>query len=681
MTSRPPPTDLAPSESGAPSLRVRSRTRALAITGAYAVLAALWIYFSDAVLAALVPDADALVRWSVYKGLAFVAVTSLLLFVLMRGAFRAIETGYQSLTRKDAERRRAQADAERVGRLYAALSHVNQAIVRTGTRQELFDEVCHGLVDAGGFLTAWIGWENDDNRVVPIARAGRDDGYLDAVSIYTDDRPDGQGPSGIAFRSAEPYICNDVRNDPVAERWREPALARGFEACGCFPIEVEGEVLGLLNVYAAETGFFQPREIALLSEVAADVAFALANERRDAARRQAEAVARQERTFSETMVDSLPGILYLYTDEGRFLRWNENFARVSGYSDDEIAEMHPLDFFAPDDRQTLVDRISEVFEKGDSFVEAPFRSKNGTLTPYFFTGRRVELDGRTCLVGVGIDVSERMRAEEERRAAEAALRELNQTLELKVEERTEALRAALVRAEAADRLKSAFLATMSHELRTPLNSIVGFTGILLQELAGPLNPEQAKQLSMVQGSARHLLALINDVLDLSKIEAGQLEVRADAFSLPDAVERVADSVRPLAEGKGLSLEVQVEPGVGEIVADRRRVEQVLLNLVNNGIKFTDRGGITVRAERANGQVYLRVRDTGIGIAPEDQGLLFKPFSQIDTGLTRQHEGTGLGLAICRRLVDLMGGEIRATSTVGEGSEFHVTLPIEPPPSA
>lgn len=642
MTSRETPADPRPAGQRTVRLRARVRSRTLVIVGAYAVLAALWIFFSDAVLARIVTDPDVLVRWSVYKGLAFVGVTSLLLFVLVRGAFRAIENGW--------------AEAERLGRLYAALSHVNQAIVRTGSQGELFAEVCHGLVDAGGFLTAWVGWEDQTTRrIVPVARAGRDDGYLDSVSIYTDDRPDGYGPSGIAFRSGDPFICNDVRHDPVAERWRHPALARGFEACGCFPVRVEGEVRGLLNVYADAPDYFQPREVALLTEVAADLSYALENQRRDDARRRAEALARQERTFSETMVDSLPGILYLYTEEGRFLRWNDKFAEVSGYTDAEILGMHPLDFFAPDDQPELIARISEVFDRGEAFVEAPFRSKDGTLKPYFFTGRRVELDGRTCLVGVGIDVSERARAEEERRAAQEAL----------------------VRAQAADRLKSAFLATMSHELRTPLNSIVGFTGILLQGLAGPLNDEQAKQLGMVQGSARHLLALINDVLDLSKIEAGQLEVRADAFALPEAVERVTESVRPLAENKGLSLDVEVAPDVGDIVADRRRVEQVLLNLVNNGIKFTERGGITVSADRENGRVHLRVRDTGIGIAPEDQALLFRPFSQIDSGLTRQHEGTGLGLAICRSLVELMGGEIDATSEPGRGSEFRVTLPVEP----
>lgn len=271
---------------------------------------------------------------------------------------------------------------------------------------------------------------------------------------------------------------------------------------------------------------------------------------------------------------------------------------------------------------------------------------------------------------LSIDITERKKAED-------ALKELNVSLEQKVVERTEELQAALVRAEAADRLKSAFLATMSHELRTPLNSIIGFTGIVLQELAGPLNEEQTKQLGMVRGSARHLLDLINDVLDISKIEAGQLEVKAEPFDLRESVERVAASVRPSAEQKGLELVVRMNLEADEMTGDRRRVEQVLINVVNNAIKFTERGRVTIDVERDDENAVVRVTDTGIGIKPEDMGTLFLPFRQIDTGLSRQHEGTGLGLAICRKLVTLMGGDITVSSEWARGSEFVVTLPLKP----
>ena len=230
-------------------------------------------------------------------------------------------------------------------------------------------------------------------------------------------------------------------------------------------------------------------------------------------------------------------------------------------------------------------------------------------------------------------------------------------------------------AQEADRLKSAFLASMSHELRTPLNSIIGFTGILLQGLVGPLNGEQQKQLGMVMHSARHLLALINDVLDISKIEAGGLELALEPFDVCQAVQRAIQTVTPLADKKGLALVVEVSPEVGRITGDQRRVEQILINLINNAIKFTDKGEVRIRSKIAEGRLVTQVTDTGIGIRPEDVGKLFQPFRQIDTGVARRHEGTGLGLAICDRLVQMMGGTIGVESRWGEGSTFTFTLPV------
>jgi len=260
--------------------------------------------------------------------------------------------------------------------------------------------------------------------------------------------------------------------------------------------------------------------------------------------------------------------------------------------------------------------------------------------------------------------------------AEQELATYRDHLERLVKERTAELEMAKERAEAADRIKSAFLATMSHELRTPLNSIIGFTGIILQGIVGPLNDEQKKQLGMVRGSAQHLLSLINDVLDISKIEAGQLQITHEDFDLREALEKTVASVRPLAEKKGLTLSCTVSDGIDMIPADRRRVEQVLLNLISNAVKFTEQGSVMVECKSDGDRVMISVTDTGIGIRPEDLDTIFQDFRQVDSGMTRKYEGTGLGLSISKRLVNLMGGQIQVESRWGSGSTFSFSLPRE-----
>lgn len=292
--------------------------------------------------------------------------------------------------------------------------------------------------------------------------------------------------------------------------------------------------------------------------------------------------------------------------------------------------------------------------------------------PDAFDDTEIELlEDLGATISHGMDA---LRLQKERDAILASLEQAHADLEKRVQARTWELSLAKEAAESADRLKSTFLATMSHELRTPLNSIIGFTGILLQGLAGALNDEQRKQLGMVQISARHLLALITDVLDISKIEAGQLVLADEPVAVRECIATCAAAVEPLAKKKGLALAVEIDPAAPMLRGDRRRIEQILLNLVGNAIKFTERGGVTITlAARPDGQ-SVTVRDTGIGIAAQDLESIFEPFHQLEVGLARRHEGTGLGLSICRKLVDLMGGTIGVESTPGVGSAFTFTFP-------
>ena len=243
----------------------------------------------------------------------------------------------------------------------------------------------------------------------------------------------------------------------------------------------------------------------------------------------------------------------------------------------------------------------------------------------------------------------------------------------RIQQHSQELTTAMLRAEESDQLKSAFLASMSHELRTPLNSIIGLTGVLLQEMPGPLNVEQTKQLDIVRKSSNHLLDLINDVLDISKIEAGQLELYPETFRMKDAIDSAIQTVAPLAAEKNLPVLTSIQDDTVSVYADKRRVEQVIVNLLNNAIKFTDGGKIVVSCEQLNNGVFTSVRDTGAGIPTTFQDQLFMPFRQIDSGLARKGQGTGLGLSICKRLIEMSGGTISFTSREGHGSTFTFVL--------
>ena len=229
--------------------------------------------------------------------------------------------------------------------------------------------------------------------------------------------------------------------------------------------------------------------------------------------------------------------------------------------------------------------------------------------------------------------------------------------------------------EVASQHKSEFLANMSHELRTPLNAIIGFSEVLLERMFGELNEKQDDYLKDIHTSGRHLLSLINDILDLSKVEAGRMELEPSRFDVPTAIGNAMTLVRERAQRHGIALRIEVAPGVGEIVADERKFKQILLNLLTNAVKFTPDGGrVDVLAHRAGGMLEVAVRDTGIGIAQGDRQAVFEEFRQVGRHYTNKQEGTGLGLALTKRFVELHGGRIRLESEPGKGSTFTFTIP-------
>lgn len=363
------------------------------------------------------------------------------------------------------------------------------------------------------------------------------------------------------------------------------------------------------------------------------------------------------------LVESANSIILRWTSKGEITFINQFAQQFFGFNLDEIIGQNIIGTIVPE-VETSGRRISGLVEdivKNPAAYEGNVNEnvkKNGQRVWVAWTNRPLTDENSQLveILSIGTDITKLVEAEKELRDT---MEELDRAKE---------------RAESADRLKSAFLATMSHELRTPLNSIIGFTGILIQRLGGPLNDEQDKQLNMVYNSARHLLDLINDVLDISKIEAEQLKVVSEPFNLRNSVEKIIKSSQPLADKKGIDLSVSIAPEIVEINSDCRRFEQIMLNLISNAIKFTEQGFVHVNCKTKDDKVIIEVKDSGIGIKKEDMGILFNAFQQIETGITRKYDGTGLGLSICKKLAHLLGGEIIVESEWGAGSTFSLILP-------
>jgi PAS domain S-box-containing protein len=380
--------------------------------------------------------------------------------------------------------------------------------------------------------------------------------------------------------------------------------------------------------------------------------------------KRAEQLLQESEERHRKLFDNNPHPTWVFDRETlRFLAVNSAAVRKYGYSVDEFLAMTIKEIRPAEDIPVLLESVGRLNDGMDSAGIWRHRRKDGTVIDVEITSYPLNFAGRPAEVVVAVDVTQRRRDEQEKRKFTDSLAVTNQELELRNRE-----------VERATQLKSKFLANMSHELRTPLNAIVGFSELLGEETAGQLNVKQKRFVDHIKHGSTHLLQLINDILDLSKIEAGQLELRCEDFQVEDALPEVLSTIRPLAMAK--NIQVQHKAGkVGPVYADRVRFKQILYNLLSNAVKFTPNGGrIDIDCAESENAVRISVADTGIGIRPEDQGVVFEEFRQVESNTHAASEGTGLGLAITKRLVEQQGGKVSLESEQGKGSRFTFTLP-------
>ena len=513
-------------------------------------------------------------------------------------------------------------------------------------------------------------------------------------------RPTREFMAGRCLVDRSVVHISDFETDPsVPVLAREIARQRGFRATLNVPMVRGEQPIGVISVSRAEAGAFSQREIELLQTFADQAVIAVENVRlfkeleartQDLTRSVGELRALGEvgqaisstldlRTVLSTIVARATqlsgtdaGVIYEY-DEQR-----EVFVpRATEHLETEIVEtMLATPVRKGEGATGQLAEIQEPIQVPD-ILAAPAESRvHGALVRAGYRALlAVPLVREDHLIGgltvirkatgdFGPEVIDLLRTF----ATQSALAIQNARLFQEIAEKSRQI-------EVASQHKSEFLANMSHELRTPLNAIIGFSEVLTDRLFGELNDKQAEYLKDIYASGTHLLSLINDILDLSKIEAGRMELELTDFDLPTALDNALTLVRERAGRRGITLETSVDEGLGEVRADERKIRQVVLNLLSNAIKFTPEGGrIELRAVPVDGSVEVSVSDTGVGIAPEDQEAVFEEFRQVGTA-EKKAEGTGLGLTLCRKFVELHGGRIRVQSEVGRGSTFTFTIPV------
>jgi PAS domain S-box-containing protein len=562
-------------------------------------------------------------------------------------------------------RKHLEAQLRRRTRLYRALSETNRLIARAADLDELLSRACKvAAAQADLPLVAVARYRPHQPEGQILATAGTES--LALAEEFLELRGHGGvfPPALGADANIETLIVNDVEAGPISSATRVACLRFGIRSLASFALGAGAGIEARLAVFAREPRLLEGETLELFTDMARDLSLAVdrfgERQRRERAEQRLQEVARR----MTTLIDAAPVPVFDLDAEGRVLSlWNPAAAQLFGWRRDElIGRRLPIVPEGPDGQGQFDGlRARTLAGAPQSGCEVRYLCRDGSAVYLSLaTAPIAGVEGEPAMLVVAEDITARHAAAEALRAARDALEE-------RVRERTRELEVARDKAEEADRIKTAFLANMSQELRTPLNSIIGFSSLLLSGGPGAINDEQGKQLGLIRGAGERLLSLIDDILDISRLQAEDAQLHREPTPLRDMLLRVVDGVRPQAASRRLQLTTDIESCVA--MAEPRRLEQVLSRLLSNAVEYTEQGSVTVRCRQDEDSVYIAVEDTGIGINASDQQRLFRPFE----ALQKRAAGQGLGLAISRRLVEAMNGEITVESEPGRGSTFTVRL--------
>jgi PAS domain S-box-containing protein len=542
------------------------------------------------------------------------------------------------------ERKRAETRIQHLNNMLGAIRNVNQLITREKDKERLVQESCILLVENRGWQLAWILLVGKDQRYITAASAGADEQFL----FLVEQMKRGNYPRCVrdTLIQGQPFIvCDDVR-----KQHKDCVLINCLAGEGAFTarLEHEGKVYGTITVGVLPELVLDREEQSLFQELVTDLSYALAGIESEEERQRAEDSLKLFRSLIEQSNDAIEVI---NPETGCLLDANERAFTNLGYTREEFLSLKVSDIDPIVDESMFSKIVEKVRKSGSTTIETRHRRKDGSNFPVEVNIKYVCLD-RDYLVTVARDITERKRAEEIQRE--------NEYLTY------------------ASKVKSDFLANMSHELRSPLNAVIGFSELLKMKTAGELNEKQQQYVSDILTSGKHLLYLINDILDLSKVEAGKIDLVIEKVHVPQAINEGLTLVKENAMKDKISLKVELDHELGFVEVDKHRLKQILFNLLSNAVKFSkpEGGTVTVKTRKEGDMAQISVSDTGIGIREEDMGKLFKEFEQISAGTTKKYGGTGLGLSISKKLVELHGGTIMAESEFGRGSTFTFLLPLK-----
>jgi PAS domain S-box-containing protein len=519
------------------------------------------------------------------------------------------------------------------------------SVAEVATQSLDIEKILHDTLDKSlellGFELGFIRTLDRENRnmLVRVARGLRSPEFLTGIAPIGTER---RNVSRIVFETKEPYVCIDIRKNPI---YKNRSMEReGVISTAAAPVMSKNRVLGIMVVGSRRLHRFRKREIKLLMAFGSQLGAALENA-------ELYQDVTKSKAYIENLVENAADLIITTDLDDRILTWNRGAEVLFGYDKDEVIGKH-LSILLPPERFHELEEMRAKVQISGALRDIEIRSKrkDGVMIYLSLSVSPIrDLEGKIVgFLRVAKDITEKKRYERR-------LKEL-------------------------DKMKSDFVSNVSHELRTPLTSIKGSVDNMLDGLTGSLNEKQVRYLSRIKSNTDRLSRLINDLLDLSRIEAGRVEVRPTTLPLAALAEEVAEHLKALAAEKLIRIEVpSADPSV-TVWADRDKVTQVLMNLIGNAVKFTPQGGkITVAVEKnGNDYIQISVADTGPGILPEERNRIFSKFYQVANIEKQKPKGSGLGLAISKALVEMHGGKIWMESEIGRGSTFYFTLPAQQP---